>query len=254
MTGSPLLLHAFRRPAVAGLLIAAGLTGCRSAVPAANDLAAALTTRGGPAPAEDLTDAQKTDVRLALARSLERAADWNAAAEAYEATLAADPEHVHALRRLAVVRCRQGRAAEADDLFRRALAANPGSAAVFADLGYLDLLRGRLAAAERNLRQALAVDPTHAAARGNLGLTLARSGREDKALAALRAAGAGKSSDANLAFALATGGRPDAARTRLAAARSAAPDDVRLAALAAALGGLRTDAAARPAAAEVPAE
>ena len=253
----------FRRFRVApSALCGAGLlwlacVGCRSGLPQPGDLAAALMTDGGPAPAADLTDAQRTDVRLSLARSMEAAGEWDAAADAYEATLAADPGHAHALHRLAVVRCRQGRPAEAEALFARALAADPGRADLFADLGYLDLIRGRLPAAERNLRQALTIDPAHAAARGNLGLTLARSGRTEEALASLRAAGAGRAGRADLAFALAAGGKPAEARDQLALAEADPADPAaadRLAALRTVLGG--ADAAGRvvPASAEVPAE
>ncbi|MFH5803389.1 tetratricopeptide repeat protein [Alienimonas sp. DA493] len=198
--------------ACAAALAAAG---CRSAAPSASDLASALMTPGGSVPAADLTEAQRTDVRLSLARSMEAAGEWNAAAEAYEATLAADPEHAHALHRLAVVRCRQGRPGEAAELFERALKAKPGDPDLFADVGYLDLLRGDLPAAERNLRQALALDPAHAAARGNLGATLARLGETEEALACLKAAGAGSAAESDLAFALAAGGRPREARRAL---------------------------------------
>ena len=203
-------------PAACALLAAAVFAGCKTAVPAGTDLASALMTPGGPVPAADLTDAQRTDVRLSLARAMEQSGEWDAAANAYDAALAEDPRHPHALHRLAVVRCRQGRPAEAAALFERTLEAKPGDAAVFADLGYLCLLRGDLPAAERNLRQALAVRPkTHAAARGNLGLTLARRGETGEALACLKAAGAGESAPADLAFALAAGGRRDEARAAL---------------------------------------
>ena len=212
-----------RRSATAWAGFAASLglaaAGCKSGVPSGGDLAAALMTPGGPAgatAAADLTEEQATDVRLALARSMEAAGQWDAAAEAYQTTLAARPQHAHALHRLAVVRVRQGRPNEAEELFERALEANPGNANLFADVGYLDLLRGRDAAAERNLRQALALAPTHAAARGNLGSALARQGKTDEALAAFRAAGAGPAARSDLAFALAAAGRADAARDQLA--------------------------------------
>ena len=238
--------------AACAVLVAALLAGCKTAVPAASDLASALMmTPGGPAPAADLTDAQRTDVRLSLARAMEQSGEWDAAADAYEAALAGDDGHPHALHRLAVVRCRQGRPAEAAALFERALAANPGNAAVFADLGYLCLLRGDLPAAERNLRQALAVDPTHAAARGNLGLTLARRGETGEALACLRAAGAGESAPADLAFALAAGGRREEARAALDGLEDAG--DAKLAALRSAVGGDDAGAVV-PASAETSAE
>ena len=233
------------------LLAAVAFAGCKTAVPAASDLASALITPGGPAPAADLTDAQRADVRLSLARAMEQSNDCNAAADAYEAALAEDHGHPHALHRLAVVRCRQGRPAESAALFERTLVANPGDAAVFADLGYLCLLRGDLPAAERNLRQALAVDPTHAAARGNLGLTLARRGETGEALACLRAAGAGESAGADLAFALAPGGRREEARAALDGLEDAG--DLKLAALRSAL-GLGDAGAVVPASAETAAE
>ena len=218
------------------------------------------------APAVDLTDAQKTDVRLSLARSLEGRGEWDAAAEAYAATLAGHPEHAHALHRLAVVRVRQGRPDEADDLFRRALAANPGDADLFADLGYCDLLCGRDAAAERNLRQAIALRPGHAAAHGNLALLLASRGEPGEALAEFRAAGAtGPAAHGDLAVTLATAGRPDAAREHLALAVALADgtdgadgaDDPRLRELDAVLARVAPEPPGRaeilPAAAEVPA-
>ena len=238
-------------PVACALLAAVAFAGCKTAVPAASDLASALMTPGGPVPAADLTDAQRTDVRLSLARAMEQSNEWDAAADAYGAALAENDAHPHALHRLAVVRCRQGRPQEAAALFERALAAKPGNAAVFADLGYLCLLRGDLPAAERNLRQALAVDPTHAAARGNLGLTLARRGETGEALACLKAAGAGESAGADLAFALAAGGRREEARAALDGLEDAG--DVKLAALRSAVGGADGGAVV-PASAETAAE
>lgn len=138
---------------------------------------------------EGLSVAQRADIQLAMARSLERQEDATKTMAAYQDVLRLQPNHPVATHRLAVVHDRHGNYEVSGLLFRRALELSPGNAEVFCDLGYSMYLQDRWSEAEMNLRQAIAINPGNRRAHNNLGLVLAHVGNSNASLAEFRRAG-----------------------------------------------------------------
>lgn len=145
---------------------------------------------------------RRANILMASARTQEADQAWDQAAETYRKILAANPDHLEASRRLAVLHCRAGRVGEAEPLFLRCLALAPVDAQLRCDAGYFYYLQGRWEQADQHLREALQIDPNLAAAHMNLGLLHARLGRTDEALTEFSLAGCSAAeAKVNVAFA-----------------------------------------------------
>src|SRR5262249_17376332 len=105
-----------------------------------------------PEPAPQLNNAQPADLKVALARSLEKDGDRDGAIAVYTEALGKDPTRADACCRLAVLLERQGRPAEAREWYRKALALQPDNADIYCNLGYSTYLQGDLVEASKYLR------------------------------------------------------------------------------------------------------
>lgn len=138
---------------------------------------------------EGLNTAQRADIQLAMARSMERQKDTTRTMAAYQDVLKLQPNHPVATHRLAVLHDSLGNYKVSGQLFRRALQLSPGNAAIFGDLGYSMYLQDRWGEAEMNLRQAIALNPRDRRTHNNLGLVLAHVGDSNASLGEFRRAG-----------------------------------------------------------------
>jgi Tfp pilus assembly protein PilF len=183
--------------AAAGLVT---LAGCQS--PGAGPAGNALLESAG-VDRKNLTPGQLADLQVAYGRSLEKRGEHDQARTRYSEAVKHDPERADAWHRLAVLHDRQGKFSESAEMYQRALALRPGDPDVYCDVGYSLYLQRRWEEAEMNLRQAVALRGDHARAHNNLGLLLARTGKEDAALAEFRQAGCSEAdARTNTAFAL----------------------------------------------------
>ena len=121
------------------------------------------------------------DDRFADALELHRRGQLEEAAAAYEALIAAQPNHLEALYHLSVLRGGQGRHEEALSLARRALALAPGFARAQAQAGGLLALLHRPDEALVHLQRALDLEPGRADVVNNIGAVLRTLGRLDEA-------------------------------------------------------------------------
>jgi Tfp pilus assembly protein PilF len=183
------------------------------------------TPIGTAEPTAALTKAQRADLKVALARSLEKAGDTDRAVALYGEALAADPKRLDAYLRLAVLHEMQGRTNESRECYRKALALQPDSADVYCNLGYSLYLQGDWAEAQKHLERALQLSPEHARAHNNLGLVLARSGQSDEATAEFKKAGCSVAdAHINLAYCYLVDGKCDFSRRHLETALKLEPD------------------------------
>jgi Flp pilus assembly protein TadD len=190
-----------------------------------------------------ITEDQAFDVKLAMARTLERQGELEQAEAAYRALRAARPNDPTAAHRLAVVCERQGKFDESDALFRTALAGSPSDATLLTDMGYSLYRRGRWTDAEDALRKALALQPSDRRAQNHLGLVLCQTGRRDEAIAAFRKAGCTEAqARMNVALVLTVNDRFDEARAEYAAAQAVDPRSTEAAARGALLDRLLAEA------------
>jgi predicted O-linked N-acetylglucosamine transferase (SPINDLY family) len=130
--------------------------------------------------------ASSAHVRLQAGMALHRAGDLAGAARAYEAVLAADPDHPDALHLLGLIAYRQGNFPLALERVGEALARDPDNPVFLANLGNIRKDAGDRALAIASYRRALALDPRTVAPRNNLGTLLMDEGRLDEALACFR--------------------------------------------------------------------
>jgi Flp pilus assembly protein TadD len=188
------------RPGLLAVAVAvACLSGCRhSGGPQANDLLDSAPKERG-----DLTPRQLADVQIGYARSLEKRGEEDQALARYTEAVKQDPDRADAWLRLAIIHDRQGKFTDSAEMYRKALAQRPGDPDIFCNVGYSFYLQQRWGEAEMNLRQAIVLRPNHAQAHNNLGLVLARTRRDEEALAEFRKGGcAPADAHVNLAFAL----------------------------------------------------
>jgi Tfp pilus assembly protein PilF len=206
-------------PAAAFLLLTLA-AGCQ--------LAGTQTTRTNSSPSEaqpPLTKAQQADLKIALARSLEKGGDSDRAIVLYNEAVTADPKRLDACLRLAALHELQGRTQESRQWYSKALALQPASADLYCNLGYSFYLQGDWAEASKHLEHALQLSPDHARAHNNLGLVLARLGRSDEAMAQFKKAGC-SAADAhiNLAYCHLLAGKAVESRHHSEAALKLEPD------------------------------
>jgi tetratricopeptide (TPR) repeat protein len=142
------------------------------------------------ADAEALPAALRLETALAGARASRAQDHREAAATAFSAVLALEPDHPEALAGLGELRLALGDAAGARDVLVRRLA-KPSSdedrAVLLAWLGEAEEKLGDVEAALRRWREALALDPGREAAHAGLARLLVREGRSEEAIAALTA-------------------------------------------------------------------
>lgn len=138
--------------------------------------------------------------RFAMARLAEREGNLQHAQGFYEDILSADPNHVGAHQRLAIIATHQNHFDEAESHFQAALKANPKDASVMGDLGYAYYLQDRLDEAESTLRMALEHDPNSVPIRTNLALVLGQKGQFATAFDLFRETASEAEAHANLAY------------------------------------------------------
>jgi len=146
------------------------------------------TERGEQPPAVKAED--KAELKLVVARRLEKKDQVERAVQLYKEAIQADPTLTEALHRLAVLSDKQGRHDESLAWYQKALALEPTNAEIHCDVGYSFYLQQHWSEAEEALRRAVAIDEGLARARNNLGLLLTRTGRHDEALHHFRQTGA----------------------------------------------------------------
>ena len=128
------------------------------------------------------------DGALAAASAHHRRGDAVRAEALCQEVLNANPEHLGALRFLAVLSSRRGDLKQAVALFRRAVSCAPNDAEVHVHLGHVLSDAGRETEAEDNFRRAIAIDPRCAAAHAALGVIRQRAGDLPEAVASYREA------------------------------------------------------------------
>src|SRR5262249_40017931 len=133
------------------LILASGCQGPRASTPRPSILPAE--------PTAPLSKAQRADVKVTVARSLEKAGDIDRAIALYTEAAAADPKRLDACLRLAALDELQGRLKESREWYRKALALQPDNADVYCDLGYSLYLQGEWTESSKQLQRALRLAP-----------------------------------------------------------------------------------------------
>jgi Flp pilus assembly protein TadD len=162
--------------------------------------------------AQPLQPAQKADIQIALARTLERQGRIDEAKKVYLEAIKTNPERADAHHLMGLLHARNGDCQTAEQYYQKANQLDPENAELYCDLGYCFYLQQRWDEAESNLRRAVALAPDSRRARNNLGLLLARTGREQEAFGEFAKAGCSEAeAHTNLAFALSLAERRDVA-------------------------------------------
>lgn len=223
---------AYRAQGVAILLLALVLlSGCQAfgkwggkkpAAKAPSSLSQMLSGKG--VASKSLDQSQKSDVEMAMARSLEKQGKSDEALKVYLHVIEKDESRADAYHRVALIYDRQGACDKSREYYLAALKSLPENAELNSDFGYSCYLQERWDEAEKHLRRAVELKPTLARAHNNLGMLLARKGREEEALAEFGRAGCTKAeAHANLGLALMLAQRWDSADGHLSQAIKAQP-------------------------------
>jgi len=125
---------------------------------------------------------------LKLANEHQQAGRFELAGTLYQQVLAAEPDHVDALRGAGIAAFQGGSRQEGLDLLRRAVAGNPRRADSHYDLGLMLKLSGHAKEAAGAFEQALVIEPDYPEAWNDLGIALALDGRLEEAAAAFQRA------------------------------------------------------------------
>jgi len=153
-----------------------------AAPPAAAKPAAPAKVETSPTqrpPAPEIPAAGATpEIRVLLneARAAFALKDFNTAATKYEAVLARDPTNMTALSNMGVVRYRQGKVDEAEEILRKTVAQAPNDSSSRSLLGVIYVRKGKIEEAFSELTRAVALDPRNAEAHNYLGITLSEKG------------------------------------------------------------------------------
>ena len=131
---------------------------------------------------------QDTRTMTALGVSLASSGDSDAAAEAYQKALAANPDANDARFDFAHLEITREHYAEAEQQLRQLIAIAPQDAAAHSELGVALMHQDELAAADGQFRQALVLDPQDASALRSLGEMAIMQGNISEAIARLQAA------------------------------------------------------------------
>jgi tetratricopeptide (TPR) repeat protein len=169
---------------------------------------------------------QRVDIQsqVAAARSLEKQGELQRATDEYERIIA--KAHVPlAYHRLGVLYDKRGDFENAESHYEKALSADPENSDAWCDLGYSYYLQGRWSQAEDCLAKAIALQPDFVRAHNNLGMLYAKSGHNDKALAAFCSGGQTEAeAKMSLAKALLLDGKTEQAQDQLYRVVAVQPD------------------------------
>jgi Tfp pilus assembly protein PilF len=150
---------------------------------------------------ENITPAQKLNVQLAVAQSVEEENHPDQAAKIYLDVIKKDSHSVAAYQRLGLLYAKQGQWALSQKYFEGAINLAPKSPELQCDLGYAFYLQRRDKEAEVCFHHALALDANYGRAHNDLGLVMARAANENEALKEFGRAGCTESqAHANLAL------------------------------------------------------
>jgi len=125
---------------------------------------------------------------LQIALQRHREGKYAEAGEMYRQILRVDPGNAPVLHLLGVLAHQMGQHAEAVGLIRQSLALQPRSAPALSNLGLILQVQGTYAEAEAALRAAIEIDPASPDAHNNLGLVLQDMRRRDAAVASFERA------------------------------------------------------------------
>jgi predicted TPR repeat methyltransferase len=128
------------------------------------------------------------DEAMSIAILMQRQGKLADAEDVYRRILKLVPEHPDALHYSGVLAHQQGRSEEGIALIERSLALVPGQADCYSNLGIIFKALGRMEQAVAAYERAIAIDPEHANAHSNLGILLRAQGRIAEAEAAYRTA------------------------------------------------------------------
>lgn len=163
-------------------------------------------------PSEKPTEAESIERLLSIARIQERQGKTAEAVEIYNKLLEREPTLGEAHHRLGVIAAANGDFEKAKSHFRAAQRSSEPSAELLSDIGYTVFLMDDLAGAEQLLRQAISLSPQSKVAHNNLGRVLAAQGRYDEAMRHFVAAQTDAEAFASLAYLQAQQGDLDLAR------------------------------------------
>jgi tetratricopeptide (TPR) repeat protein len=187
---------------------------------------------------KDVGPEQRFNMHLELARAHESTGNVEAAVIEYQKAIEVcekkgslfggselgSTQRALAQRRMAAALDRLGRFAQAETHYQSALKLAPKDPKVWNDVGYSYYLQNRLADAERAFKTAAKIEPNDPRVLTNLGLTLAASGKNTEALAALSRAAGPAVGNANLGYILAAMGRSEEARKHYETALAHQPE------------------------------
>ena len=168
--------------------------------PSASDVATSLND----SPDDSKSDPLRQRIGLIQAKAALHESDNNTAeaVRLYESILQADPKHVVALHRLAILHTQLGHAEDAEACFLRAIELADANPQLHNDFGYYCHLQGKSEAAIHHLCRAITLDSRSREAHVNLGLVYGTLGRFDEAEEEFRLAGCSRAEGLNnLAFA-----------------------------------------------------
>ena len=111
-----------------------------------------------------------------------------------------EPQNALPYHRLAVMRAKDGKFEEANELFLQALRLAPSDAQLIGDVGYCYYLQHRLDEAEQVLRNALQIKPNDPTFANNLAMVLGEQGRYEESFALFRQVGSEEQAYANMAY------------------------------------------------------
>jgi Flp pilus assembly protein TadD/uncharacterized coiled-coil DUF342 family protein len=145
--------------------------------PAKTPAPASAPNTATPAPAVPATKGSP-EVRTLLneARAAAELKDFDTAATKYNMVLVTEPNNLVAMSNLGVVRYRQGRVDDAEQLLRKSAALAPNDSATRSMLGVIYFRKGRTEEAFSELTRAVTLDPRNAEAHNYLGITLSEKG------------------------------------------------------------------------------
>ena len=139
--------------------------------------------------------------RRPLASPVDQRSGQTAQAEhLYQVVIQRQPENPIPYHRLGIMRAKEGKFEQSNELTARALQLAPSDAKLVSDIGYCYYLQNRLDEAEQLLRRALEMEPNDPAIANNLAPVLGEQRRDEECMAMLRRAGNEQQAYANMAF------------------------------------------------------
>ena len=136
-----------------------------------------------------LSNEDKAELHIAMAKAAEERGDQEAALKAYQRARELGVESPETLHRIALLHDRRGESVESAKLYEKILAEAPENYEVHCDYGYSLYLRQNWPDSESHLREAIRLKPDLSRARNNLAMLLARTGQTDAAMTEFARAG-----------------------------------------------------------------